>query len=389
MLTTPVERPSCVRRGMIPHLVLAGCGHAHLFVLEALARGEFPAVRVTLISPAEEYFYSGMESGITAGQYRPEQARFRLPLLARAAGAEWVCASVARVDAGERKVILHNGAEIAYDLLSLNVGAQLQGDDLHGVSRYACLVKPVRGAIGLGETATTAVRRRSGEEGPARIVIVGGGAAGIETAFCVGARLRRDFAPERYEIVVVHGGVAVLAEHPEPVRRRAEELLRKRGVQVHLGVRARAVDEVRVILHGSKEIPYDVLVWATGPRAPAFLRESSLPVDEKGYLRVHPTLQAEHLPDLFAAGDCLCLLNDPDTPKAGVYAVREGPVLARNLAQALRGELLEAYKPQDRWMSLLNTGDGQAMLLYRGYAARARALWWLKNLIDRRFMRRF
>ena len=387
MLTAGAGQRPRLRMNAAPRLVLAGCGHAHLFVLEALANGAFPPVRATLISPAEEYFYSGMESGITAGQYRPEQARFRPHLLAHAAGAEWRCAAVVRVDADRRKVVLSDGAEIAYDLLSLNVGAQLQGDDLPGVSRYACRVKPVRDALGLGGTATAAVQEA--EEAAARIVIVGGGAAGVETAFCIGARLGREFEPERYRIVVVHGGDAVLAEHPEPVRERAGDLLRERGVQAHLGVRAREVDEGRVVLDAGTEIPYDVLVWATGPRAPAFLRESGLPVNDQGYLRVTPALEADHLPGIFAAGDCACLLGFPDTPKAGVYAVRQGPVLARNLARRLRGESPEPYRPQDHWLSLLNTGDGRALMSYRGFAARSRPLWWLKNSIDTRFMRRF
>lgn len=377
-----------LRMSRAPHLVLAGCGHAHLFVLEALARGELPAARVTLISPAEEYFYSGMESGVTAGQYEPEQARFRPPLLARAGGAEWVCAAVVRVDAGEARVVLSTGAELAYDLLSLNVGARLQGDDLPGVSTYACPVKPVRDAMGLGGSAIRSVQR-SIRDGPARIVIVGGGAAGVENALCVGARLRRSFGPEQYEIALVHGGETVLAEHPEGVRSRVRSLLGERGVEVHLGVRAREVGDRSVKTDGAVEIPYDILVWATGPRAPELLRESSLPVDEQGYLRVRPTLRAEHLPAVFAAGDCVSLIGYPGVPKAGVYAVREGPVLARNLARCLRGDPLEEYEPQDHWLSLLNTGDGRALMAYRGYAARGRALWWLKDAIDRRFMRRF
>jgi pyridine nucleotide-disulfide oxidoreductase family protein len=373
----------------VPHLLLAGCGHSHLFVLEALARGEFPPVRVTLVSPAEEYFYSGMESGMTAGQYQAEQARFRPPLLARAAGAEWVCAAVARIDANEGRVILlDDGLEIEYDLLSLNVGARLQGDDLPGVSAYACPVKPVRDAVGLGETAMGAVRQSSNAR-PARIVIVGGGAAGVETALCVSARLSHRFGPERYEVIVVHGGETALAEHPEPVRRRLGNLLRDRRIQLRLGARAHGVDDARVLMDGGAEIPYDVLVWATGPQAPALFRESALAVDERGYLRVQTTLQAERCPAIFAAGDCVALLGFPDTPKAGVYAVREGPVLVRNLAHSLRGWSLERYEPQENWLSLLNTGDGRALMSYRGYAAQGRALWWLKDAIDRRFMRRF
>ena len=372
----------------VPHLVLAGCGHAHLFVLEALAEVEFPPVRVTLISPAEEYYYSGMESGITAGQYRSEQARFRPPLLARAAGAEWVCAAVARVEAGNRKVILDDGAEIGYDLLSLNVGARLQGDDLPGVSMFAHPVKPVRDAIGLGDAAVGAAERAVKGE-PARVVIVGGGAAGVETAICLDARLRRQLGRDRYRIVVLDGGEAVAAEHPETLRKRVRSLLHQRGIEVHLGLRAHAVEDGRVLAGEGVEFPYDVLVWATGPRAPALLADSGLHVDGGGYLRAHPTLQAEHFPEIFAAGDCISVLGHPEIAKAGVYAVREGPVLAGNLARALRGEPLERYEPQDHWLSLLNTGDGRALMSYRGFAAHARLLWWLKNRIDQRVMRRF
>ena len=372
----------------IPHLVLAGCGHAHLFVLEALARGEFPRVRATLVSPAEEYFYSGMASGVTAGQYRPEQARFRPPLLARIARAEWMCAAVVGVDAGSNRVALSDGNELEYDLLSLNVGARLKGDDLPGVRAHAQMVKPVRDAIEVGETAVAALRQASTEI-PVRAVVVGGGAAGFENALCLDARLAREFEAGRYQITVVEAGQTVLAEHPGPVRERARELLRERGIAVQTGIRVHAVDDLRVIADGDMKIPYDVLLWATGPRAPEFICDSGLPVDEKGYLRVHPTLQVEGLPALFGAGDCVSLLGYPEIAKAGVYAVREGAVLARNLARWLRGESLASYEPQDDWLSLLNTGDGRALMSYRGYAARGRALWWLKDTIDRRFMRRF
>lgn len=42
-----------------PRLVLAALGQAHLFVLEALSRGRFPAVRAVLVSPRDEYFILG------------------------------------------------------------------------------------------------------------------------------------------------------------------------------------------------------------------------------------------------------------------------------------------------------------------------------------------
>ncbi len=64
-------------------------------------------------------------------------------------------------------------------------------------------------------------------------------------------------------------------------------------------------------------------------------------------------------------------------------------MLARNLRLALRGEPLEEYSPQREWLSLMNSGDGRALLHWRGIVAHNRAAWWLKDRLDRRFVRRF
>jgi NADH dehydrogenase FAD-containing subunit len=154
-------------------------------------------------------------------------------------------------------------------------------------------------------------------------------------------------------------------------------------------VRIQAVADGFVVPDAGPSIPFDVLIWATGPRAPELFRDSGLPTNDQGYMRVAPTLQAEGYAAIFGAGDCVSLVGHPWIPKAGVYAVREGPVLARNLAAYLRGDPLDAYRPQCDWLSILNLGDGRALMSYRGYAAVGSPLWWLKSGIDQRFMRRF
>jgi NADH dehydrogenase FAD-containing subunit len=79
----------------------------------------------------------------------------------------------------------------------------------------------------------------------------------------------------------------------------------------------------------------------------------------------------------------------PGTPKAGVYAVREAPVLWKSLAAALEGGKPPHYEPQRGFLSLLNTGDGKALLRYKGLVAHSRWAWRLKDRIDRRFMARY
>ncbi len=371
-----------------PRVVLAGCGHAHLFVLEALAQKQFPRADVTLVSPAGEYFYSGMASGVIAGQYRPEQACFHPARLAQTAGAEWVCASVTRIDTGARRVYLEDGRELGYDLLSLDIGARLADDDMPGARECAIPVKPVHDALGIG-TAADAVTRTASPGRPARIVVVGGGAAGVEIAICLSARLLRDHGAEKHQITVLEAGEQVLAQKPESARQRVGAVLRSRKIEVRTAVRIRAVEDGSVVPDSGASIPFDVLVWATGPRAPELFRDSGLPTDDQGYMRVDATLQAEGYMTIFGAGDCVSLVDHPWIEKAGVYAVREGPVLARNLAAYLRGAPLDAYSPQSDWLSLLNLGDERALMSYRGYAAIGRPLWWLKDRIDQRFMHRF
>jgi NADH dehydrogenase FAD-containing subunit len=73
-------------------------------------------------------------------------------------------------------------------------------------------------------------------------------------------------------------------------------------------------------------------------------------------------------------------------PKAGVYAVRQGPILWKNLHRVIHNRALREWKPQSGFLSLLNSGDDQAILEYKSCSAHGRWCWSLKDSIDRRFM---
>jgi selenide,water dikinase len=111
-------------------------------------------------------------------------------------------------------------------------------------------------------------------------------------------------------------------------------------------------------------------------------------VDGRGYIRIRPTLQVDAHPDIFAVGDCASLRGER-LPRAGVYAVRQGPVLRENLEAWLAGERPRAWEPQGDFLALLNLGDGRAMAVKWGWAVVGRWVMWLKDRIDRRFVERF
>jgi len=155
------------------------------------------------------------------------------------------------------------------------------------------------------------------------------------------------------------------------------------------------VEEVHirtVRLSSGTDLPCDAVVWATGAAAPAIFRASGLETDQAGFLLVDSTLRSVSEPAIFAAGDAATLRPFPNTSKSGVYAVRQGPLLARNLSLALAGVAstrFEQYRPQPRSLVLINTGDGRAILSYGSLALIGTWVWRLKDRIDRRFVSRF
>uniref|UniRef100_A0A7S3JCG3 Uncharacterized protein n=1 Tax=Euplotes harpa TaxID=151035 RepID=A0A7S3JCG3_9SPIT len=114
----------------------------------------------------------------------------------------------------------------------------------------------------------------------------------------------------------------------------------------------------------------------------------------KGYFRVNKYLQSTSHPNVFGGGDCITIdeyehLDHPFPPKAGVYAVREGPVIANNIMHYLKEEELETYTPQTEFLALLMTGDLKAVGTKFGFSFTGKWVWNMKDYIDVGFMKLF
>lgn len=374
-----------------PRLVLVGAGHAHLQVLKALADDDHPPVDLTVVSPVRRHLYSGMVPGFLQGIYREDEISFDLPPIVHRAGGRLVDAWVTGLRPDSRTLDLQpvddsSAADsLPYDLVSFNVGSRSAATDRPGVIEHAALVKPIDRVADLRARVDRLARR--GGQTRRRVAVVGAGAAGVEVALAIDAALAR-LARER-KITLYEAGPTILPGYSRRVRHEARDILAARGIRVRTDHPVQAVGDDWVETVGGARRPADLTVWITGAVAPTLFQGSGLPLDDGGYLLVSPSLRSIADPAVFAVGDCATLLEHPKTPKAGVYAVRQGPVLWRSLLATLGEGQLPHYDPQSGFLSILNTADGKALLRYKGVVSHSVWAWKLKDWIDRRFMDRF
>jgi selenide,water dikinase len=365
-------------------LLLVGAGHVHLEILRRLALEPTPELETTIVSLEERHFYSGMTPGYLAGQYTAADITSDVQAIARRAGARCVIGDAARLDPATRQVALQDGRTLPYDLVSLNIGSLLVGSD-GPAAAHAERIKPLHHVARLKERLDALAdgdRTR-----PACVVVIGAGAGGVEVAFAAAATLDR--GGRAREVTIVDRSPRILNNYGEPFQQLAERALRALGIRLRLGVGVTAVDADQVVLEGGGPLPSDLTVWLTGPQGAPLLRTSGLPTEPRGFLWIEDTLRSVADPRVFAVGDCGTFTQFSAIAKSGVYAVREAPILWHNLLAAARGQPLMSYRPQRSFLSILNTADGRALLSYKGFRSWSRWAWWLKDRIDRGFMRKY
>jgi selenide,water dikinase len=359
----------------VKHLLLVGGGHSHLAVLKSF--GDTPAggARLTLVNPSRHAFYSGMVPGVVAGHYPPGDCRIDLGALAARAGARFFQDSAVGMDPARREVITARGERLAYDFLSLDIGSAIR--EPAGTGEHAIRVRPVEAFLAGWERLRESAR--NGEV--RRIAVLGGGAAGVEVLLAMRhalAGVAVDFA--------LFSELPVLAGHG--ARGAIVRILGVRGVAVHTGRKVVAMDKDKIELEGGERFEAQASVWATGASAPPWIAQSGLATDSLGFVEVSDTLQSQSRPEIFAAGDVASVIGEA-RPKSGVFAVRQGPVLARNLRRALAGEATEPFRPPSRSLALISCGDRYAVASWGGLAVEGAWVWRWKDRIDRRFVERY
>jgi selenide,water dikinase len=366
-------------------IVLLGIGHTNAHILKQWRMSRPPATELVCVSNFPVATYSGMLPGVLAGQYEPAEMQIDLVRLTSSCGARLIVDDVTGLDREHRRLLFRDREPLDYDWLSIGIGSVPSLPQECSPRAPLVAIKPMQTFLTRVRQHLDVAERHTDAQHPCRIVVVGGGAGGVEIAMCMGERLGM-LRPEMHcHMTLVNGGDSVPAGAALGTRNRVMRELRRKQITLRMNTRIAAVRDNGVETTAGELIPADIILWAGTATAPGVLSQLGLETDDRGFVRTHATLQSVTDPRVFAVGDTGSLA-DSDVPKAGVYAVRQGPVLWENLQRAVAGKPFVDYQPQSGFLKILNTGDGRAIAEYHGWSWHGRGAWWLKNRIDQRFM---
>jgi selenide, water dikinase len=364
-------------------LVLVGGGHSHVIFLRMLGMNPVPGLKVTLISPDTRTPYSGMLPGLIAGHYHEDEVYIDLVPLCRFAGVDFIQSKVSAMDMGEQTVALSGRPAVHYDVLSLDIGSAPALDA--SISNADVIsVKPISTFLARWKTFV----RKFESEVVSDIGFVGAGAGGVELCLAVQHFLEKEFPERSFRTHLISEGKTILPEFNPSTRIQFERLLATRNIQVHREFRATSAADGVLVSADAREVQLDDIFWITQASAQPWPSASGLDVDAAGFINVRESLQTVSSNKVFAVGDCATMVNHP-RPKAGVYAVRQGKPLFRNVMALLLGSIPKPYKPQSNFLSLISTGPQHAIASRNGFSLQGYWAWRWKNWIDSRFMKRF
>ncbi len=358
-------------------LVFVGGGHTHALVLRSWAMDPLPGVRVTLINPGPTAAYSGMLPGHVAGHYDRDSLDIDLVRLCRRAGARLIMAPATAIDPARGRIMVAGWPDVAYDMASIDVGITSAMPDLPGFAEHAIPAKP------LGPFADAWAAYRQGT-GAAKVAVIGGGVAGAELAMAMAHALRRDGRMARITLIDRGRSLDTLGARAQVRLRQALHDLR---VEIRDNATPARITKAGIELDTGEHIPADFVTGAAGARPHGWLAQNDL-ANAQGFIPVDSRLRSRNHA-VYAVGDCAQMTDSP-RPKAGVYAVRQAPVLLHNLRAALIGTGgQKPYRPQKDYLKLISLGETSAMAERNGRVLSGPLLWRWKDWIDRRFMAKF
>jgi len=352
----------------VPKILIVGGGYAGFYTARKLekwlGRGE---AEVTMVDPLPYMTYQPFLPEVAAGSIEPRHAVVSHRRHLKRTNV--VTAKVTHVNHATKTATITPAAgepwDFEYDIVVMTAGAVSRTFPIPGVADEAIGMKNIEEAIAVRDRILTNFDKASNlPAGPEKqrlltFVVVGGGFAGIE-AFAemrnlASALVRRyptiSFEETHFHLIEAMG--RIMPEVSLKTSLWVIKSLAERGAQIHLDTQLSSATGGKIELSTGESFESDTIVWTAGVMANPMIRNTDLPIEERGRLRAQADLHIVNddgpIADAWTAGDVAAV---PDLSGDGVggfcvpnaqHAVRQGKLLAKNIVAELRDEAPKDY----------------------------------------------
>lgn len=356
-------------------MLILGTGFAGLAVARGLARRS--NVRVTVVDRENYTLFTPMLPEVASGSIEPRH--IAQPLRSALPHCTFELGEVASVDFAQRTVEVHHpilarAAQIEYDHLVIALGAATTTHGVPGAADHTFPLKSLDDAVKLRDRVIGVLESAASADDEAerrrllRFVIVGGGFTGVEAAGELLGFLR---SIARYYpsldaamlcVVLVAGSGRILEQLPERFGTRAQDMLTARGVEVVLDDDVAAVDAGGLALKSGARYETRTVIWSAGVRPAPILESFDLERSKHGAVVVNADFSVPNRPGVWAVGDCAQIprASGGSYPHTAQDAIREGPVLALNIAAAIASRPTKPFHYRSLGM-MASLGDRQGL----------------------------
>lgn len=360
-----------------PRVVIIGGGFAGLNAARALRDAP---VDVVLIDRRNHHLFQPLLYQVATAALSPAEIASPIRgILRRQRNAEVVMAEVVDFAMAEREVVLLDGGRIPYDYLIVATGAV---DQYFGHSDWPDIapgLKSIDDAVAIRRRFLLAFEAAEREPDPETrralltTVVIGAGPTGVELAGAMAEMARhsliRDFRridPASARVVLLEGGDRVLPGYTADLSRKAEEALRRKGVDVRTNRMVSRI-EADAVHVGEERIATRNVVWAAGVAASPLGAKLDAPLDRMGRVEVAPDLSLPGHPEVFVIGDLAAVKARDGRPLPGLapVALQQGRAAGANIHRLLEEDRTRPFHYRDKG-TMSTIGRGAAVADIRG-----------------------
>lgn len=370
-------------------IVVVGGGFGGLKAVKALANAR---AEVVLVDQNNYHLFQPLLYQVATAGLEPEQiAKPIRSILGRQENFDFLMAKVEAVDLSARRIKTTAG-DLGYDYLILAVGASTWFPGIPGLANHALPLKTLMDAIRIRNHVLRCFERAStindpeAREALLTLAVAGAGPTGVEMAGALSELVRvvqrRDYpriSSKTFKVMLLEAAGSVLPGFPQSLSKAALDILRRKGVEVRLGISVQGFDGHVLSLSSAEQVPCNTLIWAAGVKGQGLLQALELETSPQGRLIVEPTLQIPGHPEAYAIGDAAHFMVDgKPLPMMAPVAIQMGELAAANIIRQQKGEAPLPFCYRDPGL-LATIGKNAAVASIRGLELKGFPAWvvWL------------